>query len=92
MDDSEIFALGGGGSVDQDADLDLAGRDHLDVDTGFSHGLEHLASDAGMRPHPQADDGDLGDLRVVRDATRTHGPWLRPARLRGLARGRRWRR
>ena len=47
------------GTIDQHADLDLAGRDHLDVDPGLGQGLEHRRGDAGVglaspgrRPRP----------------------------------------
>ena len=48
---------------------------------GLGQRLEHRGGDAGVGPHPQADDRDLGDLGVVRDARR-------PDRLRGRPRRR----
>ncbi len=60
----------GRGTIDQDADLDLAGRDHLQVDAGVGERLEHGGGDAGVGAHAQADDRDLGDLGVVSDLGR----------------------
>ena len=48
---------------DQHADLDLGGRDHLDVDALVGQRLEHLLGDAGMAAHADADDRDLDDVR-----------------------------
>ena len=62
--------LGPGGAIDEDADLDLAGRDHLDVDAGGGQGLEHRRGDAGVCPHAEADDRHLGDARLVGHAGR----------------------
>ena len=64
-------------AFDQDADLDLARRDHLDVDRLAGERVEHRRGDPRMRPHPEADDRDLGDLGIVRHSGRADG-------LRGL--------
>ncbi len=70
----DLKGLAGGRAIDQDADLDLAGRDHLDVDPGLGEGLEHLLRDAGVGPHPQADDRHLGHLGLVRQPGGADGP------------------
>ena len=57
----------GRGAIDQNADLDLAGRDHLHVDIGVGESLEHHGGDAGVGAHPQADDRNLGHIGVMRD-------------------------
>ena len=57
----ELGVLG----VDHDGDLDLGGGDHLDVDPLLREHLEHARGDAGVRPHADADDGDLGDVEVA---------------------------
>ena len=80
------------GAIDQHADLDLAGRDHLDVDAGRGQGLEHRGGDAGVGAHAQADDRDLGDLGVVGDARGADLAWRRPRRRAGSRPGRPWRR
>ena len=64
----------GRGPIDQHADLDLAGRDHLDVDARRGQGLEHRGGHAGVGAHAQADDRDLGDLGVVGDARWRRSP------------------
>ena len=53
--------------VDQDADLDFAGADCLDIDRAFGEGLEHRRGDPGVAFHSDADDTDLGDMRVRDD-------------------------
>src|SRR5690606_20880405 len=53
--------------VDEAADLDLARRDHLDVDAFGGEDAEHLRGDAGVRAHAEADDRDLYDVLVVAD-------------------------
>ena len=52
------------GSVDDDTDLDLAGGDHLDVDVGLIHSLEHHGCDTGGGHHAGAYDADLADIGV----------------------------
>src|ERR1700749_914052 len=49
---------------DQNADLYLRCRDHLDVDALVEQGLEHGLRDAGMGAHANADDRYLGDIAV----------------------------
>src|ERR1043166_2469562 len=44
---------------DDDADLDFAGRDHVDIDAVVRQRLEHLSRDAGMRAHADADNREL---------------------------------
>src|SRR5205085_9420073 len=51
--------------VDYDARLDLARRDHLDVDAFARERAEHAARDADVRSHPDADDRDLADAQVA---------------------------
>ena len=51
--------------VDHDAGLDLARRDHLDVDSLLAEGAEHLARDADVRAHADADDAHLADAVVA---------------------------
>ena len=51
--------------VDDDADLDLAGGDVLDVDLRVRQGFEHALGDAGVTAHAYADDTDLGELIVI---------------------------
>src|SRR6266545_6001137 len=46
----------------QDADLDLGGRDHLDVYPLGGKGLAHLERHAGVAAHADADHRDLGDV------------------------------
>ncbi len=58
----------GGSPLDEHADLDLAGGDHLNVDAGRGDGLEHRGGNAGVGAHAQADDRDLGDLGIVGNA------------------------
>src|SRR5207253_10189499 len=53
--------------LDHHGDLDLGGRDHLDVDALLRQGAEHLRGDAGVRAHAHADDRHLGDLLVAGD-------------------------
>src|SRR4029078_2411837 len=38
--------------------------DHLDVDALTREDLEHLRGDAGIRPHPRADERDAPDARI----------------------------
>jgi len=52
--------------VDDDADLDLAGGDHVDVDAGLRERFKQHGCDAGVASHADADDGELSDL-LVRD-------------------------
>jgi hypothetical protein len=54
--------------VDHARDLDLAGRDQLDVDALVGEQREHRLGDAGVRAHAHPDDRDLADLVVVADA------------------------
>ena len=51
-------------------DPDRRGRDDLDVDPGGGERLEHVGGDAGVRAHPGADQGDLRDVRVLREPGR----------------------
>src|SRR5512135_2797041 len=53
--------------VDHDRDLDLGGRDHLDVDALAGQRLEHLGREPDVRAHADADDGHLGDPVVTDD-------------------------
>src|SRR5580765_4024080 len=46
--------------LDDAGDRDLGGRDHLDIDPFLREGREHAPRHAGVAPHPDADDGDLG--------------------------------
>src|SRR5882672_8616427 len=48
--------------VDHDRNLDLRGRDHLDVDALFGESAEHLARDSGVGTHADAHHRDLADL------------------------------
>ena len=50
--------------VHQDRHLDLAGRNHVDIDTGGKQGLKHLAGHTGGIRHTRTHDGDLGDLVI----------------------------
>ena len=52
--------------VDHDRGLDLRGGDHLDIDAFFRQATEHLAGNAHVAAHADADDGDLADLGVAR--------------------------
>src|SRR3546814_15194371 len=54
--------------VDQHADLDLAGRDRLDVDAPVRKRAEHRAGDARVALHTDADDADFGHLVVRQNA------------------------
>src|SRR5580658_1805707 len=56
------FGVFGG---DQHADLDLAGGNHLYVDRLVRQGAEHCAGGARVAAHTNADDADLGDVRVL---------------------------
>ena len=56
--------------VDDDRDLDFGSRDHLQVDAFFGEAAEHLAGDARVRAHADADGGDLADLVVADDLAR----------------------
>src|SRR5437879_13645864 len=51
--------------LDHHGDLDLGGRDHLDVDAFFRERAEHLRGDAGVRAHAHADDRHLGPALVA---------------------------
>src|SRR4051812_28955142 len=53
--------------VDHDRGLDLAGRNHLDVDALFAQHAKHLARHAHMAAHADAHDADLADLGVAHD-------------------------
>src|SRR3569832_2390762 len=53
--------------LDHHRDLDFRGGDHLQVDVFLRQGFEHLACDAHVRAHADADDRDLGDLVVAGD-------------------------
>ena len=43
----------------QDADLDLGGRDYLEVDSLLGQSGEHPLRDTGVRAHADTDDRDL---------------------------------
>lgn len=45
--------------VDDDGDLDLGGRDQLDVDPGFAQAVEQARGHARVRPHPDPDHAEL---------------------------------
>ena len=62
---------------DQHADLDLRGRDRVDVDALVGQRREHLLRDAGMAAHADADHRDLARRR-------------RSATTLGRSRSRRW--
>ena len=53
--------------VDDDADLDLAGGDHVDVDVLAADGLEHAGSHARVALHACADNADLRAVLVDLD-------------------------
>src|SRR5690606_4746929 len=57
--------------IDHDRDLDFRSRDHLDIDALFRQRAEHLAGDARMRAHANADGGHLADLLVADHGART---------------------
>jgi len=59
--------------VDHDRGLDLAGGDHLDVDAFFRQAAEHLAGDAHVAAHADANDADLADLGVAHDLAGAQG-------------------
>ena len=61
--DGELGVLGG----HEDADLDLGGRDHLDIYPFGGQGLEHLQRHAGVTAHADADHRQLGDIDVGLD-------------------------
>ena len=65
----------GRGAVHQHADLDLASRDHLDIDAGPGDGLEHCCGDTRVGAHSQTHDRDLGDIGVVGDSAWHRLPW-----------------
>ena len=48
--------------------LDLAGRNHVDVDSLGGQGAEHRARHAGLRDHAQADHRNLRHVFVIIDA------------------------
>jgi hypothetical protein len=52
-------------SVDQYTDLDLTRCDHLNIDASRRQNFEERGGDTGVGAHAEADDGDLGDFRVV---------------------------
>ena len=56
--------------VDHHRDLDLRGGDHLDVDALLGQRAEHLAGDADVGAHADADHRDLGDPVVAGDLAR----------------------
>ena len=82
--------LVGVGFIDDDADLDFAGGNHLDVDILVEQGLEHRGGHAGVALHTRADDGDLraglvnGDVAAA-DAVR--GVFQRGNGALGVAQG-----
>ena len=49
---------------DQNADLDLGGRNHLDINTPLREGFEHCLRHPRMSPHPNADYRHLGNAGV----------------------------
>src|SRR5699024_424985 len=57
------------GLINDDADLDLAGRDHVDVDVLTGEGFEHGGGNARVALHAGADDADLGKALVNGDFT-----------------------
>src|SRR5690606_35649527 len=56
--------------VDDHRNLDFGGRDHLDVDAFLGQRAEHLAGDADVRAHADADHRYLGGLVVADDGAR----------------------
>ena len=66
------------GLINDDADLDLAGRDHVDVDILAGKGFEHGGGNARVALHAGADDADLGKALVNGDVTaaKTAGMFL----------------
>lgn len=55
---------------DQNRNLNLTRRNHLDIDVRVEQRLEHIGGDAGVRLHAGADDRDLRDVVVKHDAAR----------------------
>ena len=53
-------------AVHHDADAHLARVDHADVDAALGQGAEHPPGDAGVRPHADAEDVQLGDVGLGR--------------------------
>ena len=60
-------------AIDEHGDLDLACRDHADIDLLPRESREHAAGDAFGMLHAHAHDGNLRQLRIVRHA---RGPEL----------------
>ncbi len=65
-----------------DRDADLAGRDHLDVDSGLEQRGEQLRRDTRVGAHARSDERQLADLVVLLQALETD------VRFGGLERGR----
>ena len=53
--------------INDDADLDLTGRDHLNVDVLVEQCLEHGGSHTGVALHASTHDGDLGAALIDGD-------------------------
>ena len=53
-----------------DARLDLARRDHLDIDALVAQRAEHAAGDADVRAHADADDRLTLQILIVADRDR----------------------
>ncbi len=59
-------------AIDQRRDLNLAGRDHLDIDVLPSQSAEHFIGDARLTGHSQSDYRDFRHLIVMRNLADTH--------------------
>ena len=57
-------------TIDHDADTHFARIDHADVDVALGQRAEHLAGDAGVRPHADAPDEQHADVALGRDSRR----------------------
>src|SRR6266404_5742531 len=60
---SLVSELGGPfdlGFLDYDGDLDLGGRDQLDIDPALAQAFKHARSDPGMGTHADPDHAELG--------------------------------
>src|SRR5262249_28006787 len=68
-----LEAVAAAGDVGADVDPDLAGIDQVDVDAAFGQGGGHAGGDAGVGPHADADDGELGQDRLDRPLADAHG-------------------
>ncbi len=58
--------------IHDDAEPDLAGVDHADVDAALRQRSEHPPGHAGVRPHADAEDEEIGDVAIGNDL----GRWL----------------